>query len=132
MDITEEYLKNLNPTCHKHPENFGDYKVKKTNVLNLAESLFNLGCTEKVVRFEQDSNHYALIYTGYGSLRFSLFDDLVVITDEENFPRSLLGNVIETIKEHGYTYVPWKFFGEPLSTRKRNNGDLFNQLFDWC
>ena len=131
MKITKKYLESLNPTCYGDPENFGDYHIKKAKILKLADALANLGFSTVGVSFEQDSNHYASISVDHGSLRFSRFDDLLVITHEERFPVALLRQVVEEVRNHGYIFVPWHFFGKPFATRERFNGDLFNQLFDW-
>ena len=131
MEITKDYLESLNPTCFGEPKNITDYHVRKANLLKLADTLDGLGCPDKTMSFEQDANHYASVGIGYGSLRFSRFDNLVAITHEEDFPPVLLKKVIEATEQHGFVYVPWHFFGEPFSTRERFNGDLFNQLFDW-
>ena len=131
MEVTEKYLKSINPTLTNEPVNFSDYCVKVQQIHVLAEKLVELGCIEKITSFHQNSNHYADIYTGYGSLRFSKFENLVAITHEEKFPDNLLELVINAVRDDGYVYVPWEFFGESFSTRERINGDLFNQLFDY-
>lgn len=64
-------------------------------------------------------------------IRLSNFAHLAVITWEEGVSMQILVRIVELIEQGGYTYVPFRLFGEPFGTRQRCNGDLFNQFFDY-
>ncbi len=130
MVVTRDYLEGLNPTCYGEPAAF-DYKTERSRAEALADSLKAVFLDVRLVTGEQDANFYANVSFGCGAVRLSLFGKLAVLLHEEACSPDSVAEVARRIEACGFTFVPWHFFGEPFKTRKRINGDLFNQLFDY-
>lgn len=130
MVVTRGYLAGLNPICYGYPAAF-DYRAEQSRAEALAASLKEIFSDVRLFTGEQDANFYATVGFDCGAVRLSLFEKLAVILHEETCSADVVADVSERIEACGFTFVPWRLFGEPFGTRKRFNGDLFNQLFDW-
>ena len=128
------YLIAVNPRHQERPPDF-DFTIATQE----SKALFQRLRTElgSDVQFDGDgavqdaSYHSGISIPPRGEVRLSNFDHLATITWEECVPPETLSRVVQILGEFGYTYVPFRLFGEPFGTRERINGDLFNQLFDY-
>lgn len=128
------YLATVNSGCDCYPPNW-DFTAATQQARALHQRLQSEFGPD--VSFDgdgavQDASYHADIFIPpHAGVRLSNFDRLATATWEERIPQPVLSRIIQIVEECGYTYVPFRLFGESFETRDRHNGDLFNQLFDY-
>ena len=128
------YLATVNPGCDDYPPDL-DFAAATRDARALHQRLQSEFGPD--VSFDgdgavQDASYHADIYIPpHGGIRLSNFDHLATVIWEERIPQPVLSRIVQNVEECGYTYVPFRLFGESFETRDRQNGDLFNQLFDY-
>jgi hypothetical protein len=128
------YLGGVNPRCDYAPPDF-DFIAAAREARTLHQRFlaeFGPGVSFDGDGGVQDASYHAGIYIPpHGEVRLSNFDHLATITREDCIPQPALSRIIRIVEASGYTYIPFRLFGECFDSRDRFNGDLFNQLFDY-
>src|SRR5256885_2123323 len=109
--VSPDELTALNPRCEYSPPGF-NHVVAMSNARALFQSVRAAFPQAQLDDQVQDATYHAGISVLQGEIRLSNFGHLATIASEERFPSDALAQLVTLIEQAGYSYVPFRFFGQ--------------------